>query len=147
MVEGVDPSVQVAAITALGTAVVAIIGGIITIVTLLVQTKGHAKRADTQVSNNHVDEHGEPINLREEADQRHAELLGVVDNLAGDIRGMRRDVGRIDTRTHALRTDLTDLRQKVDRVEDTQQQDTIRELRSQLRERNGTHDPTEDHPS
>lgn len=137
-----DPTVQVAIITAVSGLAVAIVGGIITIITLLIQTKRHAKSADVQVSNNHVDDDGKPINLREESDTRHAELVAIVERVAGqvgtvagDVRGMKRDWGRMDTRLVQMREEVTETRRRVDQIDDTQQRETIQELREELHNR------------
>lgn len=94
---------------------VALIGsvGLITVGLLANRGRQHAKAARDQVENHHN------TNLREEADDRHAEnkallenvlerVSGVDDRLAGvksDIRGLRRDVGRLydADRTHEER--------------------------------------------
>lgn len=101
------PEVLVAIVTTLGLIVVTVLTN---------RTRQHAKATRTQVENNHVDAEGKPINLREESDERHAEnssmlaqLLKIVTGMQGDIRGMRRDIGRLadadakhDERIHDL---------------------------------------------
>lgn len=93
-----DPEVMKALIAAMAAVMVAIVGLLGALVPLMVQTKNHARRADVQVSNNH------DTNLREEADTRHnenvtslSELSRQVATVAGDVRGLRRDVGRLWT--------------------------------------------------
>lgn len=62
------------------------------------QTK-RLRRIDEQVSNDHVNEHGEPINMRVEQDERHAELVRKLDTVlqiqdahTKDIGGIRHDI-------------------------------------------------------
>jgi len=52
-----------------------------------------------QVENNHIDEHGNPINLREEADGRHSENSEKLDSLARNLDRVRDSVARIWERT------------------------------------------------
>jgi hypothetical protein len=87
---------------------VAIVGGLALVVNGLVANRGrqHAKAARKQVENSHS------TNLREEGDERHEEnkqlLHDVLERVAGvksDIRGLRKDVGRLydADRTHEER--------------------------------------------
>lgn len=128
-----DPQVQAALVGLASAFLVALLGGLVTITTLLIQTKGHAKRADAQVSNDHVHPDGSPINLRVEADERHAETMGAIEALAGTVRGVQRDVGRVDQRTIDLRQDLSRLDGRVVVVETTQQREEIQRVRDELR--------------
>lgn len=131
----VDPSVLAAAVTAVGTLGVALIGGIVAIITLLLQTKRHAARADWQSTNNHVDENGKPINQREEITANHAEVMEAVETVAGAVRGVQRDLGRTDQRVLGLQQSHDQLAGRVLVVESTQQKEEIERVRAELRSR------------
>jgi hypothetical protein len=112
-----EPQVIAAIIAGLVALTVAVLGLMGVMLPLLIQTRQHARRADVQVSNNH------PTNLREEADERHDEnrrslvsLSRQLNDVAGSVRGIQRDVGRLwdtdldhQTRIH----DLEQTRPKV----------------------------------
>lgn len=68
--------------------------GILT--TLLFQTRTAAKRAEAHAAsaNDQVTNHHD-TNLREESDDRHDELMAALSEVKGDVRGLRRDVGRL----------------------------------------------------
>lgn len=93
------PEVWVAVVSTVGLVLIAIITN---------RTRQHAKIARTQLENNHFDADGNPINLREEQDERFisststlALLVQIVTGIQSDIRGMRRDIGRTaDTTAH-----------------------------------------------
>lgn len=93
---------------------VAVLGLMGVILPLLIQTRRHAQRADVQVTNNH------DTNLREEADERHDEnrrtLVGLarqLDDVAGSVRGIQRDVGRLWDTDLDHQTRLHDLEQTI----------------------------------
>lgn len=71
--------ILVALVSAVGLVVVALISN---------RTRQHAKAARAQVENSH------DTNLREEADERHKQNVELLNALASDIRGLRRDIGR-----------------------------------------------------
>lgn len=76
---------------------VAIIGGagLVGVALISNRTRQHAKATRAQVENDHT------TNLREEADQRHHELLAELRGVKADVRGLRRDIGRhTDSLTH-----------------------------------------------
>lgn len=77
---------------------VAIVGAVGLLSVALVANRGrqHAKAAREQVENDHA------TNLRVEGDDRHTEILQRLEGLASDIRGVRRDIGRIDERVIEL---------------------------------------------
>ena len=88
--------------------VVAVVAAVAAITSTAIANRGrqHAKAARVQVENNHS------TNMREEGDERHEEnkklLNDVLDRISGvksDIRGLRRDVGRLydADRTHEER--------------------------------------------
>lgn len=83
---------------------VAIVGGAGFVSVALISNRGrqHAKAARVQVENNHRDADGNVINLREEGDERHTantqllkQLIAAQHAIQGDIRGIRRDIGRL----------------------------------------------------
>lgn len=78
------------------TIVVATIGAIAAVISTFLANRGrqHAKAARTQVENNHS------TNLREEGDERHAQNTTTLEAIQSDIRGIRRDVGRLTDRSH-----------------------------------------------
>jgi hypothetical protein len=107
-----DPEVLKALIAGLAAVMVAIVGLLGAMVPIMVKTRNHARRADVQVTNNH------DTNLREEADVRHwentttlASLSRQLDTVAGDVRGLRRDVGRLWTADVDKAQRLTELEQ------------------------------------
>lgn len=88
---------------------VAIIGGagLIAVALISNRTRQHAKATRAQVENDHT------TNLREEGDDRHRELVHRLEGLASDIRGLRRDVGRLTDTDH-------DHEKRIDDLERTQ---------------------------
>jgi predicted nuclease with TOPRIM domain len=141
-----DPSVQVALVTGAFGLGAAILTGMVTIITLLIQTKRHAARADWQSTNNHVDENGQPINQREEITANHAEVMEAVETVAGTVRGLQRDFGRLDGRVAGLRTEFTSLSGRVLVVESTQQREEIERVRAELRSRASGRYQSDRHP-
>lgn len=84
------------------------VAGILVIVNTIVANRArqHSKATRAQVENDHS------TNLREEGDERHAENTGLLRDLLerisgvkSDIRGLRRDIGRLADadRTHEER--------------------------------------------
>jgi hypothetical protein len=83
---------------------VAIINGGFGVLVLLLGVRLNRKvntvRADAratryQVENNHIDENGRPINLREEADSRHLESTQLLTDLSDNMKRVRDSVGKI----------------------------------------------------
>lgn len=92
---------------------VAIVGtaGLILVALIGNRARQHAKATRDQVENSHT------TNLREEADDRHRELVRRLEGVASDVRGIRRDLGR--------HTDhLTDHEKRLDLIERTQPKET-----------------------
>ena len=100
---------------------------------LLIKAQRDAAEAKDQVSNDHIDDDGNPINLRVEQDGRHTEIVELVtakfeklmdhvntqfDGVRSDIRGVRRDVGRntsgLDTTTRKLEKHLDDSKEVIE---------------------------------
>lgn len=107
-----------AVVAAMGVVTVAFLTLLGTILTLLVQTRSHAKRADEQVSNNHVDEDGNPINLREESDERHAENGAKLDAALSELKGVRSELTQTRADVGGMRSDIRQLyRQDADMSE------------------------------
>lgn len=76
---------------------IALIAAGASVVAAMIANRGrqHSKAARTQVENSHTS------NLREESDDRHAEIMGAIQEvktdqagMKSDIRGIRRDIGR-----------------------------------------------------
>ncbi len=92
-------------ITGLSLIAVAIITMITTLITRgkLEHVKRDAAATREQVQNNHS------TNFREELDERHAEvtrgqerIYRHLEGVSSDVRGIRKDIGRIDDRVHDL---------------------------------------------
>ncbi|QXG07716.1 hypothetical protein [Curtobacterium phage Penoan] len=124
------------ALTAAGSVAVVVLGGIGWLGRKVWQLLAHARRADWQVSNNHVDGDGNPINMREELDERHAELLEAVAQVAGSVRGVQRDLGRLDSRVIALTGTVT---LDSGRIRDLEDREHERELHDARKEHNRVH--------
>ncbi|UOQ58086.1 DUF2746 domain-containing protein [Leucobacter allii] len=119
-------AVVVALITAASGVAVAVVGGIF----LLLQNR-RQKRRDAHVSEKLEvvreqvqNSHG--TNLRDDLDRIADGLMQLgknVEGLASDLRGVRRDIGRLDRRDIEDGADLRDLRQEFNRrvrtIEDT----------------------------
>lgn len=57
-----------------------------------------ARVAREEVRNNHYNANGEPINFRDEQDERHDFLVTLLTGLQSDVRGLRKESGRIQDR-------------------------------------------------
>lgn len=88
--------------------VVALITSANAIVTLILGAKlsGRVKRVQAQVENDHS------TNLREEQDERHAELISNQKHAARDIGGIREEI-------RGMRKDIRRERERIDDLEDT----------------------------
>lgn len=122
-----NPAVVSTAITTLGVVIVAGFGYLGNRISKIKgdvgQVKKDAAAARYQVENDHIDEHGHPINMRVENDSRHAETKKWFDGLSDQMQTITRDVGGIraeirdDRRAHndslrALDGRVTNLEQK-----------------------------------
>jgi chromosome segregation ATPase len=67
-------------------------------------TKDIADRTLEQVQNTH------PQNLRDDLDEKFASIEAKVDSLAGDVAGVRDDLGGMHSETRDLRKDVTGIR-------------------------------------
>lgn len=67
-------------------------------------TKDIADRTLEQVQNTH------PQNLRDDLDEKFASIETKVDSLAGDVAGVRDDLGGLHSETRDLRKDVTGIR-------------------------------------
>lgn len=101
---------------------------------ILIKTQKDAAVAKDQVTNDHVDEDGQHINLRVEQDERHHTVIELVtekfddltnhfnrqfDGVRSDIRGIRYDVGRNTNRIEKTSDKLEDhLRESVDVIKE-----------------------------
>lgn len=84
--------------------IVALVGGTFTLVNLIVTTllskrvkrvEGDTKATRVQVENNHIDDNGNPINLREEADERHNQNTRMLEDIYDEVKRLRVSVGRL----------------------------------------------------
>lgn len=111
-------SVIIAAISAMGLVLVALIGLVGRISVKVTRIGKDAAVAREHVANDHFDAEGNPINLRVEQDERHQELLDRIDSVSthtnqqfdgvrSDIRGIRRDVGRVTDHVFGTRPTIT----------------------------------------
>lgn len=80
--------VWVAIIVTVGTVIVAGIGSLTPVVVGIAKK---LERIRNQVENDHVDQHGTPINMREENDERHNEITSALSQISAAV-------GRADQR-------------------------------------------------
>ena len=96
-------------VTVIAVLLTTVVGPIATIVvTARLSGRVKAIRSDVavtkeHVANSHVDEHGEPINMREEQDRYQAELVGKLNEIQSTQRGQARDIGGIRAEMRQLR--------------------------------------------
>lgn len=64
------------------------------------------KKIDDQVSNNHVDDTGNPINMREENDERHKEVTQTLRTINTKIDRNTKKIAKIETGLDRVRDDL-----------------------------------------
>lgn len=99
-------------------AIIACVGVISTplsaVLLALVSKQGKViRKVRSHVENSHIDAAtGEPYNLRDNIDNNQNETLK-------EIRGLRRDIGRVDTRVIGVENDFRKLRDDLDEMEDT----------------------------
>lgn len=73
------------------------------------RAKKATKVVQDQVANTHVLPNGEPYNLRDNIDHNQAAVLG-------EIRGMRRDIGRLDQRDIQRGIEMREMHHKIDEL-------------------------------
>jgi len=85
---------------------VALVGLLGTIVSIILQARlsGKVRRVREQVENDHARDPTKTTNLRDDLDEKHAELRKDIGGLRGDIRQIRQDLSRTDDRVHELET-------------------------------------------
>ena len=86
--------------------------GLVTTVTAIVfgaRLNGKVNAIKYQVENNHLDENGNPINLREEADERHGENSSKLDTILEEIKSLRGSVKRLWARDTKHTDDIHEL--------------------------------------
>lgn len=112
MPEWMTEAVIVQSITTLGIVLVAIIGAWLPLRSKLNTIGQDAKEAREQVKNSHT------TNLREEGDERHAEITEALTELTRDVRGLRddheatrRDIGVVHGAIRGVRRDVQGLRE------------------------------------
>ena len=79
----------------------------------VLSTRRRVKRVQAQVENDHS------TNMREEADERHAENASALHWLIGTVKTLVRDVGGIREDVRDLRADVRHERGRIDDLEDT----------------------------
>ena len=77
------------------------------------------KRIQSQVENNHVDEFGNPINLREEQDERHTEVIKVIRQLSYKVENVNGEVQHVNRKVDAVFSRVDKLNDKFEDLEDT----------------------------
>nr|WP_274635523.1 hypothetical protein [Microbacterium bovistercoris] len=83
---------------------VALIGGAVTLGAMMLQrTIGQIKH---QVKNSHK------VNMRDDLDDKHDELVSGIARLSKDMGGIRRDIGRLGDTDHQVHSDLSQLRRE-----------------------------------
>ncbi|SDQ04861.1 hypothetical protein [Leucobacter chromiiresistens] len=73
------------------------------------RTKRSTEAVKEQVANSHVLPNGEPYNLRDNIDHNQLAVLG-------EIRGIRRDIGRLDQRDIERGREMRELHVKIDEL-------------------------------
>lgn len=79
----------------------------------VLSTRRRVKRVQAQVENDHT------TNMREEADERHAENSRALQWLVSTVKAVVRDIGGMRQDIRDLRSDLTHERDRIDDLEDT----------------------------
>lgn len=106
-------SVQVALIYAVQGITVALVG---VIAVRLGKVRRDASAVRDQVVNDHFDDDGNPIIMRDENDRRHNETKGWFAELRRDIGGIRRDIRDLGGRVQLLeQLEITEPRRRKDR--------------------------------
>lgn len=78
---------------------IALVGAVQVITLALIgKVAKDGSRTRNQVENAHIDESGEPYNLRDNIDENQAELLTAIGRVEREQSGMKRDIGRLDDR-------------------------------------------------
>lgn len=81
----IDSNIIIACATVIA-ALLGIIGS------LLMKILANTRRTHEQVANNHVDEDGNPINMRDDLDEKFAGVAGLVKDVKADVGGMKEDL-------------------------------------------------------
>jgi uncharacterized membrane-anchored protein YhcB (DUF1043 family) len=83
-------------LTTAGVVVAALLGLIGTLIGLILRNTKRTAVASAliheQVANNHVDEHGNPINMRDDLDEKFEGLAELVKSVSKDVGGLKEDV-------------------------------------------------------
>lgn len=121
---------------------VAVVGALATVITaVLARQSKSLKAVRDQVENSHIDESGQPYNLRDNIDENQAEVLNALGRVERELVGMKKDIGRLDDRDLAhgkhhervdgkldqldtkLDTHLEQTREHVDRIDALERKD------------------------
>lgn len=73
------------------------------------RTKRSTEAVKEQVANSHLLPNGEPYNLRDNIDHNQSAVLG-------EIRGIRRDIGRLDQRDIERGREMREMHAKIDEL-------------------------------
>jgi uncharacterized protein YoxC len=85
-----DSAAVLNAVAVVGGALITALLGIIGV--LLGKILGNTNKTVDHVANSHVDDHGNPINLRDDLDEKFEGLAELVKDLSRDVGGMKEDV-------------------------------------------------------
>lgn len=106
--------------TLLGIAITALGGILVAILPAALRLERNSEEVKEQVQNAHKKPDGTPLNLRDDLDDKHGEVLTQIRNVrqavdlaleltqanASDVRGMRRDMGRVQDSITTISSDL-----------------------------------------
>jgi uncharacterized protein YoxC len=87
----VDSTAALNAVAVIGGALITALLGIIGV--LLGKILGNTNKTVDHVANSHVDAHGNPINLRDDLDEKFEGLAGLVNGVADTQRDQAKDIG------------------------------------------------------
>lgn len=112
--------VIIALIGAAGLVLVAIISLVARISIKVTRVSKDAAETREQVSNNHIDDDGNPINLREEQDRRHAENKAAIERLDLRLSNGLTAISQTIDREFSLLVKAIDVNtRRIDDIEDT----------------------------
>lgn len=91
----------------LGLVGVTVTASSVVLAALVARQSKQVKEVRAQVANSHILPNGEPYNLRDNIDHNQAAVLG-------EIRGIKRDIGRLDERDIQRTVEMRYMNQKLD---------------------------------
>jgi uncharacterized damage-inducible protein DinB len=99
----VDSAAVLNAVAVVGGALITALLGIIGV--LLGKILGNTNKTVDHVANSHVDAHGNPINLRDDLDEKFEDLAGLVNGVADTQRDQAKDIGGLRSDIRQVRTE------------------------------------------